>query len=480
VNRLLSLIENGDLQIQTGMFKSLLNRILFASDIPFHGEPAIGLQIMGVLETRNLDFKNLLILSLNEGQLPKSGADASFVPYNLRKAFGMTTVDNRNAMYAYHFYRLIQRAESITLSYNTSSDGLNRKEWSRFLLQLLVDGTHDISREYLEAGQFLLSRKEIRIEKTPEMLDHLKDRYHISRNPQARFSPSALNIYLDCRMKFYYNYVARLKIPDEVSTEIDSATFGTIFHYSAELIYKDLTARDRFIKKEDLEKLWHNKAKTQSYVDAAFRKLFFRISPEEKLEYNGIQLINSKVIASYLSQLLRNDLQHAPFELIAMEQEVEEILTLETVDGIKIKTGGIIDRIDSKDGILRIVDYKTGGSPQTPVNIEQLFTPAEDRPNYIFQTFLYVAIMSRKQKLKVAPALLYIHRAASEAYSPVIEMGEPRKPKIPVEDFSLYEDEFRERLLLLLEEIYNPQEPFTQTPHTVKCQYCNFKGICGK
>ncbi|KAA6325848.1 ATP-dependent helicase/deoxyribonuclease subunit B, partial [termite gut metagenome] len=251
-------------------------------------------------------------------------------------------------------------------------------------------------------------------------------------------------------------------------------------HYSAELIYKDLTARDRFIKKEDLEKLWHNKAKTQSYVDAAFRKLFFRISPEEKLEYNGIQLINSKVIASYLSQLLRNDLQHVPFELIAMEQEVEEILTLETADGIKIKTGGIIDRIDSKDGILRIVDYKTGGSPQTPVNIEQLFTPAEDRPNYIFQTFLYAAIMSRKQKLKVAPALLYIHRAASEAYSPVIEMGEPRKPKIPVEDFSLYEDEFRERLLSLLEEIYNPQEPFTQTPHTAKCQYCNFKGICGK
>ncbi|KAA6316596.1 ATP-dependent helicase/deoxyribonuclease subunit B, partial [termite gut metagenome] len=228
VNRLLSLIENGDLQIQTDMFKSLINRILFASDIPFHGEPAIGLQIMGVLETRNLDFKNLLILSLNEGQLPKSGADASFIPYNLRKAFGMTTVDNRNAMYTYHFYRLIQRAESITLSYNTSSDGLNRKEWSRFLLQLLVDGTHNISREYLEAGQFLLSRKEICIEKTPEILSALKAGYDIRKHPKACFSPSALNTYLDCRMKFYYTYVARLKIPGEVSTEIDSATFGSI------------------------------------------------------------------------------------------------------------------------------------------------------------------------------------------------------------------------------------------------------------
>jgi ATP-dependent helicase/DNAse subunit B len=161
-----------------------------------------------------------------------------------------------------------------------------------------------------------------------------------------------------------------------------------------------------------------------------------------------------------------------------MEQTVEETITLEAADGIEIKTGGIIDRIDSKNGILRIVDYKTGGSPKTPVNMEQLFTPAEDRPNYIFQTFLYAAIMSRKQKLKVAPALLYIHRAASETYSPVIEMGEARKPKIPVDDFSLYESEFRERLQLLLEEIYNPQEPFTQTEHITKCQYCNFKAIC--
>jgi ATP-dependent helicase/DNAse subunit B len=281
-------------------------------------------------------------------------------------------------------------------------------------------------------------------------------------------------------MKFYYHYVAHLKIPCEVSTEIDSATFGSIFHYSAELIYKDLTERDKLIRKEDLEKLLHNKAKIQSYVDVAFNKLFFRVPPQEKPEYNGIQLINSKVITSYLSQLLRNDLQYAPFELVAMEQEVEETLTLEAADGIKIKTGGVIDRIDRKDNVLRIVDYKTGGSPKTPVNIEQLFTPAEDRPNYIFQTFLYAAVMSRKQQLKVAPALLYIHRAASETYSPVIEMGEPRKPKIPVNDFSLYEEEFRERLLLLLEEIYNPLAPFTQTPYTTKCQYCNFKGICGR
>ncbi|KAA6345582.1 ATP-dependent helicase/deoxyribonuclease subunit B [termite gut metagenome] len=478
VNRLLSLIESGDLQIQVDMFKSLLNRILLALYIPFHGEPAIGLQIMGVLETRNLDFRNLLILSFNEGQFPKSGKDMSFIPSNLRKAFGMTTIDHRNAIYAYHFYRLIQRVENITLVYNTSSDGLNRGEWSRFLLQLLVEGTHNISREFLEAGRSLQSRKEICIEKTPEIISLLKDRYDIKKNPEACFSPSLFNGYLDCRMKFYYSYVARLKIPNEVSSEVDSVTFGNIFHYSAELLYGDLTRKGKIIGKEDLEKMLRNKVNIQNYVDAAFKKWFFRISSEKKPEYNGMQLINSKVIASYLLQLLRNDLQYAPFELVAMEQKVEEILVLETAAGMEVRIGGVIDRMDCKDGILRIVDYKTGGSPQTPVNVEQLFTPAEDRPNYIFQTFLYAAIMSRMQKLKVAPALLYIHRAASESYSPVVEMGEPRKPKISINDFSIYEEEFRERLQMLLEEIYDLQEPFTQTPYTEKCQYCNFKGIC--
>jgi ATP-dependent helicase/DNAse subunit B len=281
-------------------------------------------------------------------------------------------------------------------------------------------------------------------------------------------------------MKFYYNYVARLIIPDEVNSEIDSFTFGKIFHYSAELLYEDLTEKSKVIGKEDIEKMLHDKVKIQNYVDAAFEKLFFRMSSGKKPEYNGMQLINSRVIASYLLQLLRNDLPYAPFELVAMEQKVEEILVVDTAGGMEVRIGGVIDRIDCKDGILRIVDYKTGGSPQTPVNMEQLFTPAENRPSYIFQTFLYAAIMSRMQKLKVAPALLYIHRSASESYSPVVEMRELRRSKISIDDFSIYEEEFRERLQMLLKEIYDLQEPFTQTPYTAKCQYCNFKGICDR
>ena len=479
VNRLLNLIESGDLQIQTDTFKRLLGKLLSASNIPFHGEPAIGMQVMGVLETRNLDFKNLILMSLNEGQLPKAGGESSFVPYNLRKAFGMTTIEHKNAVYAYYFYRLIQRAENITLMYNTSSDGLNRGEWSRFMLQFLIEWPHEVSREFLEAGQSPQSGVDICIKKTPDVMQVLHHNYNIQRNPKASFSPSALNTYMDCRLKFYYRYVARLKTPDEVSAEIDSAKFGTIFHRSAELAYTELTQVGQLIRKEDLEKILRNDVKLQSFVDRAFNEEFFHLATDEKPEYNGIQLINSKVIASYLRQLLRNDLQYAPFQMIAMEKKVDEKIEISTSEGIiALKIGGTIDRIDSKDDTLRIVDYKTGGSPKTPINVEQLFTPAEGRPNYIFQTFLYAAIMCKQQPLKVAPALLYIHRAAAETYSPVIEMGEPRKPKIPVNNFTFFEDNFRERLQHLLEEIYNPEEAFTQTEFTKTCEYCDFKAMC--
>lgn len=479
INRLYSLIESGELSVRTDTLKRLITKVLTASNIPFHGEPAIGLQIMGVLETRNLDFRNLIMLSLNEGQLPKAGGESSFIPYNLRKAFGMTTIEHKNAVYAYYFYRLIQRAENITLLYNTSSDGLNRGEESRFMLQLLVEGPHEITREYLEAGQSPQNTLEIQIEKTPEILRRLYRAYDTAQPESVILSPSALNTYLDCRLRFYYRYVAGLKTPDEVSAEIDSALFGTIFHLSAQLAYTDLTANGKMIQREDLERLLRDEIKLQGYVDQAFKQELFKVAPEEKPEYNGVQLINSKVIVSYLKQLLRNDLQYTPFEMVAMEKKVSEKITIETALGpLTLRLGGTIDRMDAKEGTLRIVDYKTGGSPKIPANIEQLFTPSETRPNYIFQTFLYAAIMSRKQPLMVAPALLYIHRAASESYSPVIEMGEPRKPKIPVNNFAFFEDEFRERLQALLEEIFDEKESFTQTEDIKKCAYCDFKAIC--
>ena len=486
VNRFHTLIESKELNVQAGTFQRLLTRVMSSSSIPFHGEPAIGMQVMGVLETRNLDFRHLIMLSVNEGQLPKAGGDSSFIPYNLRKAFGMTTIDHKIAVYAYYFYRLMQRAEKVTLVYNTATDGLNRGELSRFMLQFLIEWGYPVLRKQLEAAQAPQDSTPIIIEKTPDIMERMKSVFDIRNNPKALISPSALNCYLDCPLKFYYKYVALLSAPDEVTADIDSAKFGSIFHYAAEHIYKDLTAHGKLISKENLETLLKDEVRLQTYVDNGFKELFFNLPPNEQPEYNGIQLINSAVIVKYIQQLLRNDLRYAPFTFVGSEQRIFENIEICTSTGdIQSRIGGIIDRIDSKGESLRIVDYKTGGDADTPANVQSLFIPDKKRSNYVFQTFLYASIVCKKLREKndsrlVAPALLYIHRAASENYSPVIQMGEPRKPKEPVDNFAQHEGDFRENLKTLLEDIFNPDISFTQTEIEDKCAYCDFRALCKK
>lgn len=486
VNRFHTLIESKELNVQAGTFQRLLTRVMSSSSIPFHGEPAIGMQVMGVLETRNLDFRHLIMLSVNEGQLPKAGGDSSFIPYNLRKAFGMTTIDHKIAVYAYYFYRLMQRAEKVTLVYNTATDGINRGELSRFMLQFLIEWGYPVLRKQLEAAQSPQDSTPIIIKKTPDVMERMKSVFDIRNNPKALISPSALNCYLDCPLKFYYKYVALLSAPDEVTADIDSAKFGSIFHYAAEHIYKDLTAHGKLISKENLETLLKDEVRLQTYVDNGFKELFFNLPQNEQPEYNGIQLINSAVIVKYIQQLLRNDLRYAPFTFVGSEQRIFENIEICTSTGdIQSRIGGIIDRIDSKGESLRIVDYKTGGDADTPANVQSLFIPDKKRSNYVFQTFLYASIVCKKLREKndsrlVAPALLYIHRAASENYSPVIQMGEPRKPKEPVDNFAQNEGDFRENLKTLLEDIFNPDISFTQTEIEDKCAYCDFKALCKK
>ncbi len=481
LNRFRTLIEEGELDVHTETFRRLLTKVLSTTRIPFHGEPAIGMQVMGILETRNLDFRHLILLSVNEGQLPQNSGASSFIPYNLRKAFGMTTIDHQIAVYAYYFYRLLQRAEKVTLCYNNSSDGLNRGEWSRFMLQFLIEWPHPITLQTLQAGQSPIRTLPLSVSKTAKVMERMHSIYDLNCNPKAKFSPSALNCYLDCSLKFYFKYVADLKVPDEVKAEIDSATFGSIFHKTAEYIYQDLTQHGTLITKETIDTLLKAPLRIENYVDRAFKELFFHLPEDEQPPYNGTQLINSAVIVRYIKQLLGHDANYAPFTFVGTEESVNENITIHTSEGdIPSRIGGYIDRLDSKDGTLRIVDYKTGGDADTPANVASLFVPDKNRSNYVFQTFLYAAIMSRKQPLKVAPSLLYIHRAASEEYSPVICMGEPRKPKEPVLDFSMYEAEFREHLQQLLNEIFNQDLSFEQTPIEEKCKYCDYKGICRK
>ena len=475
VNRLLTLTESGELSVTTPTFVSLLCRLLSAASIPFHGEPAIGLQIMGVLETRNLDFRNLLMLSVNEDKLPKNDGDASFIPYNLRRAFGLTTVEHRMSVYAYYFYRLIQRAENVTLMYNTSDDGLNRGEMSRFMLQYLVESGQPVSRLSLVAGQMPESARTITVGKTADMLCHLAARFNPAASSNSYLSPSAINKYIDCPLMFYYRYVAGIRSDDKVSADLDAATFGNVFHKAAELLYTDLTSRGTgVVNAASIEALLKAPHLIDRYVDAAFRQEFFHAADGQTLHYNGTQLISRSVICRFIRNMLTADRTYAPFTIVALEHNVTEVLDLDTsIGSVSLRLGGKIDRLDSKDGVLRIVDYKTGGKQPSGASLDKAFT-GNSRDGRMLQTFLYSAMMCRSRSdCKVRPALFMV--GMQDTCQPL----DMKQGKDTVDDFRQSEADYRSRLNDVVSQIFDTDVPFTQTDNKDKhCANCDYARLC--
>ena len=486
VCRFTRLTESQKLQVQPPTLRRLLRNVMAATTIPFHGEPAVGLQIMGVLETRNLNFRRILMLSVNEGMLPKAISDTSFIPYHLREAFGLTTIQHKIAVYAFYFYRLLQHTEQITFVYNIATDGVKRNEMSRFLRQLLAETDFPITTKILQSGQSLPAAENMEVEKSPEILHILYSNYASGQPGSRPLSPSALNAYIDCPMKFFYQQVAKIRCPKDPQEGLDSALFGTIFHEAAERAYQKLTERTPLIRPQDINALLEGGENgLLSFVDASFLHNFFEDCPE-KVFYNGQLIVARKVMASYLRQLLAHDSRKPPFTLKEMEQEHRH--SIEVTSGEKIlhiDIGGKMDRIDTflqSDPLtgtsvetLRIVDYKTGGIPETASNMEQLVTPSDRRPSYIFQIFLYAYVLTEEQRNPVSPALFFVHKSHAEDYDPIVSFH-----KTPVTDFEPLKADFEQILRQVLHELFNPEIPFRQTAEPKLCAYCDYKLLCGK
>lgn len=477
-----SLVEEGTLHISSKTLVRLMQRVMTKVSIPFHGEPAIGLQVMGLLETRNLDFRHLILLSANEGKLPKVASESSFIPYNLRDAFGMNTLERQNAVYAYYFYRAIQRAEHVTIVYNNGTDGLNKQEPSRYIMQLQVEFAGKLSAKELHSPSQATGTSRISVAQTDATRRKLQEhfRYEPDKKPIFRLSPSTLNDYLDCRLRFYLKHVEGLNPPDDVNTDVDVAALGIIFHKSAELAYDKLTERNRTIRKEDIETLLKEEHNIQAFVDDAFRSEFFHTDSNVPLRYNGTQLIVRHVICSYLRQLLRTDIRRTPFIYIQSEKRIRQVYTLNSHGTqLDILLGGTIDRIDSKTNengreVTRIIDYKTGGSQKVIKDIDELFHPDKPRDGYVFQTFYYAYLMSQEYSC-IAPSLIFVRNTSDEAFEPHIIID-----KHPVEDFSIYHDKFGQLLHSTIEEIFNSDVPYTSTSNKEACKYCKFTALCGK
>lgn len=496
LNRLNKLVEDKILNVQAKTLTRFIDQLMGGAAIPFHGEPIIGLQVMGVLETRCLDFKHLVLLSLNEGMLPKNESNSSFIPYNLRKAFGMTLIEQKIAVYAYYFYRLIQRAEKVTFVYNNNTEGLQKGEMSRFLLQYLIEhpSNHEVKNITLTTEQKPIVTEGITVDKTDEMMRKLIARY---QSPKKYMSPTAFNTYLDCPLKFYFKYVAQIKTPDEVNMEIDNATFGNIFHHCAERIYCELTnnRRQGLIVQSMLEDLLKDEVKLRQIVDDAMKKDVFNIQdPSEPLPtLNGIQTIVQRVMLQYIKQLIRRDIKLAPFTIMGLEKEIKDKFYFQFQgQDAWIQIGGNIDRTDvymdaelNKE-ILRIIDYKTSGSPQSPGTLEELFNKPEKRPYHALQAFYYAMQVPHCEGLNprnhpVSPALFYIQKAAGDDYKPAIEIKEDaatRNNKHAVMDFETQIGmNFRELVKENLENLFDKEKPFCQGDVS-HCEYCDYNNIC--
>lgn len=453
----------------------LLMQYIALVKIPYEGEPLSGLQVMGPLETRALDFRNIIMLSVGEGIFPSRSVSASFIPYNLRLGFGLPTYEQQDAMWAYYFYRGICRAERIWLLYDSRSEGLQSGEESRFIKQLrylyhvpLVEKVATYSLAGASAGNPMCH-----VEKDAAVQQKLENLFV---HGKGVFSASSLNTYLDCPLRFYYEQVEGIREQDDVVEDVDAGLFGTIFHAVMELLYKPFEGRQVSAAELEEKVLFGGKGtRLDALVTAAFAGSHIR-------EIAGQNLILKELIVHLVKRIVAVDRSLAErsggFHLIGTEKK--EDCRVRLPSGRNVRLFGIIDRIDScEPGVARVVDYKSGKVEKDSCKeLADLFdvTKGTNRPYIAFQLHFYALLMSRihpKTDLRYDPCIYSLRSIFTE---------EPRSYSIGADAI----DAFEVRLLELIDQIFDPSLAFEPrpdndaSPEQSVCKYCQFKRLCNK
>lgn len=451
------------------MFR-LLDQGLKRISIPFEGEPLTGLQIMGLLETRCLDFENLILFSANEGFLPRIAPGHSFVPYHLRKGFGMPTYEDRDAMYAYYFYRLIQRNRNTVIVYNSITEGVSFSEKSRFLYQLQFDSDFEIEEVNLSFNFKGTSNEPIEIRSNEKYINQLVTRYSTSK-----LSPSAINTWLDCRLKFYFKYLAGIKEKEELKEEIDAVLFGNLFHYTIEKLYLPFVGKT--VEEHALKMLAADRKKIDEKVLESIAVQYFRMKPEEAktVKLSGQSILIANHIREYIVQLIKNDIKFTPFEVLSLEKDYVEDFEVQSGDKIlKIKVGGIVDRLDRTADGIRIVDYKTGRNLKLDFKdwnqlIDRNYS---ERRKEIFQTLIYSDILNRAESQPILPTIYKLDNLFDDEFDPSVVINGNKL------FYQRFTNEFREIFSSVLSEIFHPETVYDQVKDSGKCSYCPYNKIC--
>ncbi|MEP1033127.1 PD-(D/E)XK nuclease family protein [Ekhidna sp.] len=482
LSRLGEILDKQTAIIDIKTFKSLYRKATRSVKIPFTGEPVEGLQVMGVLETRNLDFKHVLMLNMNEDIFPASQRAGSFIPYRIRKAFELPTFETQDSIYAYLFYRLFQNSEKLSFYYNMFADFGLSGEVSRFIRQIELESGLSVKRKKLSNSIQVSEIRPITIETSQEVLEKLSIYTDtVPEMDQRRLSASALNIYLDCRLKFYFRYVLRLFSGDEMSDDLNARHFGNVLHRTLEYLYMD-TMREkgsRIIDENDFFRM-------ESSVDGAMEKAFkeeFGMKGKKRFEFKDRNVVMAEIIRKFVKQVIEMDKQYVPFEVVSLEAEDKYERFFEILPNgktTKVKLGADIDRVDKKDGVVRVLDFKTGRDETEIGQFDNIFNPevfykyqAGRKAGY--QTFFYAWLYASKhgQENAIVPGLFNI----KQFFQPDFDYRLKTNGN-PIADSRGFLPQFELKMKELLEQIFSAEEPFNQTEDLRKCSFCDFKGIC--
>lgn len=465
-------VTEGEIEISSAVFFRLFRQYLGKCIVPYEGEPLRGIQIMGILETRCLDFRNVIILGFNEGKWPRTSFTSSFIPYNIKRGFGLPGQDDRDAMYAYYFYRLIQRAENITAVYTTAKEDLGAGEQSRYGYQLLYDLQLDVKKGNI-AFPFLNDPPEpIRVKNSSDFIKFLLKRNSIN-NP---LSPTAINSYLKCSLKFYFRYILQLPEPEEVKDEIDSLLFGNIFHESAEKLYRPFVGK--WVRKSDLESLKKNKELIKNIINKAILKYYYKQESDRQKEFQpeGKTILIFENVKTFLNRVVELDMQYVPFKIISLEEGYCSSINicLENREQI-IYLGGKIDRVDSVNDTLRVIDYKTGNVDSFSFNeVSELFNSKNKLKKELLQALLYCFFLKEKAGYAESfqPVIYSLKRFFDNKFAPEIKY---QKQEVCYQEI---ESEFTSHLKVFLEGLFSTEAIFDQTTDYDFCKYCPYRKIC--
>lgn len=474
VNRMKEVMQEANVEMKIDTYFRLLKRVTDTITIPFHGEPLSGLQIMGVLETRALDFDRLIILSMNEGIFPKKKAANSFIPYNLRRGFGLPTYEHQDSVWAYHFYRLIYRASHVSLLYDTRSNGLQTGEVSRFVHQLHYHYEEPIQNKLVVYNVSSSKTPALQVAKTEKVMDCLAA---FRKGGERAISASAVNTYLDCPLKFYFSVVEGIREEEEVNETIESNVFGSILHKVMEELYEPF--RGKMVTADLLKAIRKDTPALTGAIARGFAEVFFKTDIVRPL--TGQNFLIGEMIRKYVEKVLERDGKLTPFRYIESEKRIKRLFPLTDKSEIQLK--GFIDRIDEVRDAVRIIDYKSGSGTTQFTTIEDLFNKEEtDRSKAVMQVFMYAWMYDGAVPFGkvVQPGIYYMRTLFSPSFDAGVYRRIDRAKTEQVVDFADCYTAFENSLRSCLDEIFSPDTPFVQTTNGKACSYCPFKDICGK